>query len=169
MRGVGWSSLNPRQPWVWPAFWQRVSLAFAIVAGTLLIAPWWLTAWDAYSEAQQSAQTLARTQADIRNAQLRRAQLDQDLAQRLVETSVLVKNVSAELPVVSQALTRLAERESLALTLVVITESLTNADAEVRSLSVSSACPASGTNNAPTRMHAAVSLVFICCLSNVKK
>jgi type IV pilus assembly protein PilOP len=118
MRGVVWPSLNPRQPWVWPAFWQRVSLAFAIVAGTLLIAPWWLTAWDAYSEAQQSAQTLARTQADIRNAQLRRAQLDQDLAQRLVETSVLVKNVSAELPVVSQALTRLAERESLALTLV---------------------------------------------------
>ncbi len=118
MRGAGWPNLNPRQPWGWPALWQRVSLAFAILAGALLIAPWWLGAWDAYSEAQQSAQTLARTQADIRNVQLRRARLDQDLAQRLVETSVLVKNVSAELPAVSQALTRLAERESLALTSV---------------------------------------------------
>jgi type IV pilus assembly protein PilOP len=117
MPGAHWPKLNPRQPWGWPVFWQRVSLALAIVVGALLVAPWWLSAWDAWSDAQESAQALARTQADIRNAQQRRAQLAQDLAQRLVETSVLVQTVSAELPAVSQALTHLAERESLSLTL----------------------------------------------------
>ena len=82
------------------------------------MAPWWLSAWDAWTDAQQAAQTLARTHADTQQAQQRRTQLDQDLAQRLVESSVVVKAVSAELPAVTHALTLLAERESLTLSLM---------------------------------------------------
>jgi Tfp pilus assembly protein PilP/Tfp pilus assembly protein PilO len=118
MRGAGWAKLNPRQPWAWPVLWQRVSLAVAIVIGALLVAPWWLRAWDACNDAQESAQALTRTQLDIRDAQQRRAQLEQALAQHLLDTSVLVQTASAELPAVSQALTQLAERESLSLSLV---------------------------------------------------
>jgi len=116
-RSVG-GSLDLRRPWLWPDLWQWLSVAFALVGGALLIAPWWLSTWDVWTDAQQSAQTLVRVQADIRSTQQRRAQLDQDLAQRLVDSSVVVQTVAVELPTVTQALAHLAEREKLALSLV---------------------------------------------------
>ena len=118
MWGEGWAQLNPRQPWMWPATLQRVCVASAVVIGALLIAPWWLSAWDAWTDAQERAQTLVRKQADLLSAQQRLAQLMHEVAQRHEEILVLLPHVSAKLPKLSQALTQLAERESLVLSLV---------------------------------------------------
>jgi Tfp pilus assembly protein PilP len=57
-------------------------------------------------------------QADLLSAQQRHAQLTQEVAQRQAETSVLVSHLSSDLPKRSQALTQLAERENLVLSLV---------------------------------------------------
>ena len=118
MREAVGHTWNPRQPWGWPTVWQRVSWVFAIVVGVILMAPWWLSAWDACTEARQLAQELARTQSDLKNAQQQREQSEQALAQRVLETSSLAHSVSADLPSFTQALTHLAERESLSLSVV---------------------------------------------------
>lgn len=118
MRGQGWAQLNLRQPWMWPAALQRACVALAVLLGALLMAPWWLSAWNTWADAQERAQTLTRMQADLLSAQQRHAQLTQELAQRHAETSVLLPYLSSDLPKRSQALTQLAERESLVLSLV---------------------------------------------------
>jgi Tfp pilus assembly protein PilP len=93
-------------------------VALAVVFGALLLAPWWLSAWGTWADAQERAQTLVLTQADLLSAQQRHAQLTQEVAQRQAETSLLVSHLSTDLPKRSQALTQLAERESLVLSLV---------------------------------------------------
>lgn len=118
MRGAGIFKLNPRQPWMWPALWQNLCWVFAIVFGGLLMAPWWLSAWDAWSDSQQAAQNLVRTQAEIHDAQQRQAQLAQELAQLQAESAMLLPTASTELPKLSHALTHLAEHESVGLSSV---------------------------------------------------
>lgn len=113
-----WVTLNPRQPWLWPSSLKRICLALSVVVGALLLTPWWLSSWGDWTDAQEVAQSLARTHADLHLAQQRHAQLAQELAQHHSKISLLVSTSSAELPKLSQALTQLAERESLALSLV---------------------------------------------------
>jgi Tfp pilus assembly protein PilP len=93
-------------------------VTLAVVLGALLLAPWWLSAWGTWADAQERAQSLVRTQGDLLSAQQRHAQLTHEVAQRHAETSVLVSNFSTDLPKRSHALTQLAERESLVLSLV---------------------------------------------------
>jgi len=115
---AGWLKLNPRQPWLWPAFLQKVCVALAVVVGALIVSPGWLSAWDAWEQAQEDARTLARIQVDLHDAQQRLAQLMQEVTQRQSETPLLTSNRSSELPKLSEALTQLAVRERLALSLV---------------------------------------------------
>jgi len=118
MQGIGIFKPNPREPWMWPAARQIFCWALAIVFGVLLIAPWWLNAWEAWRDAQQAAQKMAHLQAEVHHAQQRHQQLAQALAQRQVETAMLLPAMSNGLPKLSQALTHLAERENLAMSSV---------------------------------------------------
>lgn len=118
MRKLGGPRLDPRQPWLWPERWQALSSWGAVALGVLLATPWWFSAWAAWTDAQQLAQTFERTQADTRSAELRRLQLDQDLAQRLLQASASAQTLTVELPTVTQTLTHSAAHESLALSLV---------------------------------------------------
>ncbi len=70
-----------RQPWLWPRYFQYALFASAGFLGVLLLSPWWMHSWNAWSDvAQAQAKLLAQQQATLALRE-QTAQLQQALSQ----------------------------------------------------------------------------------------
>ena len=71
------SPLDWRQPWLLPSVVRYVSFGVATLLGVLLLSPWWLNSWQAWSEAQAAQDELAAQQAATQTLQLQTVQWQQ--------------------------------------------------------------------------------------------
>ena len=81
-------SFDWHQPWGWPVGAQRAVRGVTVLLGCVCLSPWWLTSWQAWTDAQVRAQTLAQQQEDTRVHRQRTAQVTQQLTQ---ETAFLTQ------------------------------------------------------------------------------
>ena len=71
-----------RQPWLWPRHFQYALFVASGFFGALLLSPWWVHSWNAWSDVTQAqAKLLAQQQATL-TLREQTAQLEQASNQR---------------------------------------------------------------------------------------
>ena len=100
---VNVSSLDWRQPWLWPRTFQYVSFVCASVLGVLLLSPWWLQSWQIWVEADEAQAQLTMQHTATQTLRAQTTQWQQTPNQASVSFAD------------AAALTRLAEQQGLQL------------------------------------------------------
>lgn len=95
--------LDVRQPWIWPRAAQQTFLVGAGLIGVLLLSPWWLQSWSAWSEVTQAQDKL--------QAQQQATQALREQTAHLLQAAKVAPATFAD----AQVLTELAQQQGLQL------------------------------------------------------